>query len=91
MYIENVAFIVTIDEDENPATMIHGLPTDPFIIGLVLVDVARTYARAFQEDSGTTTDEEYLQRIKEGFDAEWANPTSELSLETRLYPPKEPS
>ena len=80
MYIDNIAFIVTIDEDENPVTIVHGLPTDPFIIGMVLVDVARTYARGFQEEEGTTTDEEYLRRIREGFDAEWDNPSTEITV-----------
>ena len=47
--------------------------------GLLLVDLARHIARAHAGDSA----DEYaaiLDRIKEGFDAEWDNPTDETGL-----------
>jgi hypothetical protein len=41
MYIDNIAFLVTIDpETENVTTRVHQLPEDPFAVGMVLVDVA---------------------------------------------------
>lgn len=81
IYIDNIAFMVTIDEDtENVDTRVHSLPSDPFIIGMILVDVARTYAKCFQERDDTDTEEEYLKRIREGFEAEWDTPTTEISM-----------
>ena len=46
--------------------------------GLLLVDLAKHIANAFEQTRG----EEYqsvLQRIREGFDAEWATATSQVT------------
>jgi hypothetical protein len=46
---------------------------DPAAWGLLLVDVARHAARAYQREGQNA--EEALQRIRQGFDAEWSAPT----------------
>lgn len=47
---------------------------DPGVWGLLLVDLARHVAKAY-EDSHGLTESETLDRIKELFDAEWLAPT----------------
>jgi len=87
LYIDNVAFIVTVEaETENIATIVHALPDDPFVMGMVLVDVARTYAKSFQARDDSDTEHEYLKRIREGFEAEWESPTTEISLKEEKLP-----
>lgn len=87
MYIDNIAFIVTIeDETENVETRVHALPNDPFVIGMILVDIARTYAKCFQDRDDTDTEEEYLKRIREGFEKEWDSPTTEISMREEILP-----
>jgi hypothetical protein len=52
----------------------RGLCDDPFVWGIVIVDLARHVANAFELSEGmdrSTT----LNRIKAGFDAEWNSPT----------------
>jgi hypothetical protein len=49
---------------------------DPIAWGLLLVDFAKHVALA-HEQCGKGTREHVLARIKEGFDAEWENPTDE--------------
>jgi len=51
---------------------------DTFAWGLLLVDIARHVANAYATESEPKNDETYsfvLNRIKEGFDAEWEHPT----------------
>ena len=47
---------------------------DPFTWGLLLVDLARHSASAYAQAHGTDTGEA-LKQFKNGFDAEWSNPT----------------
>lgn len=49
---------------------------DPVAWGLMPVDLARHVALAY-EQCGNRTRQDVLARIKEGFDAEWENPTDE--------------
>jgi hypothetical protein len=49
---------------------------DPFAWGLLLVDIARHAARAYA-NVGTLSEQEALERIKRGFEAEWSSPTDE--------------
>ena len=49
---------------------------DPFAWGILLVDLARHLAQASGQAAGRDP-EETLQRIRLGFDAEWAHPTDE--------------
>lgn len=51
-----------------------GLWEDPASWGIMLVDLARHVARAYEQSRGTSR-ASTLQRLKEGFDAEWASPT----------------
>jgi hypothetical protein len=47
---------------------------DPAMWGMLLVDVARHAARAYERE-GLATEDEALYAIKELFDAEWDRPT----------------
>ena len=49
---------------------------DPLAWGIVLVDLARHVANALEKLKGKSK-REVLERIREGFDAEWSNPTDE--------------
>jgi hypothetical protein len=51
-----------------------GLWNDPFIWGLMLVDLARHIALA-HEQLGQMSSDEFLDRLKQGFEAEWDHPT----------------
>jgi hypothetical protein len=53
---------------------------DPAAWGLMLVDLARHVAAAYQQTEGHDP-LQVLGRIKEGFDAEWNAPTDEHSGE----------
>jgi hypothetical protein len=48
---------------------------DPAAWGLLLVDLARQAARAYAVSPKGWAEEDALARIKQGFDAEWFNPT----------------
>ena len=47
---------------------------DPAMWGMLLVDIARHAARVFEKE-GVMSEEEALERIREMFEAELANPT----------------
>ncbi|MEO1333708.1 MAG: DUF5076 domain-containing protein [Myxococcota bacterium] len=49
---------------------------DPAAWGLMLVDLARHVARVYEQTSHQPS-VEVLERIREGFDAEWHAPTDE--------------
>ena len=51
-----------------------GLWRDPAAWGIVLVDLARHVARAYEQTEGTPP-AEVLRRIHESFEAEWGMPT----------------
>jgi hypothetical protein len=48
---------------------------DPGAWGLLLVDVARHAARAYEREGRVAG--EVIKRIREAFDAEWSSPTDE--------------
>jgi hypothetical protein len=48
-----------------------GLWDDPAVWGMMLVDLARHIARAYEQSKGLDGDE-VLARIREGMDAEWS-------------------
>ena len=53
---------------------------DPAAWGIMLVDLARHVANAYEQSTGAGF-EEVLCRIREGFDIEWENPTDTPSGE----------
>lgn len=53
---------------------------DPAAWGIMLVDLARHVANCYHQKNGSKY-EHILQRIREGFDAEWTVPTDEPSGE----------
>jgi len=55
-----------------------GVWEDPAAWGIMLVDLARHIANAYAESEGMRQPD-VLERIKEGFDAEWSAPTDEPS------------
>ena len=62
-------------EGDQHVSLRAGIWPDPACWGLMLVDLAQHVANAYaQEGRGR---DEVLQRIKEGFDAEWHAPTDE--------------
>jgi hypothetical protein len=58
----------------------HDAWEDPTAWGLMLVDLAKHVANAY-EQAGKGTHEAVLGMIKEGFDLEWSNPTDEATGE----------
>lgn len=55
-------------------TLATGLWRDPAAWGIMLVDLARHVAAAYRENSGLNP-AETLERIRQGFAAEWDHPT----------------
>ena len=53
-----------------------GLWDDPANWGIVLVDLAKHVANAYEQSAGMTY-ENALQRLRAGFDAEWGTSTAE--------------
>jgi len=53
-----------------------GLWNDPANWGMMLVDLAKHIANAY-EQSTSTTYKQALQRLRAGFDVEWETPTDE--------------
>ncbi len=60
--------------------------TDPAEWGLMLVDLARHVADYYHDQKGFPV-EKVLGRIKEGFDAEWDNYTTDITGEILDKPP----
>jgi hypothetical protein len=61
-------------------TIATGLWNDPATWGIMLVDLAKHGALAFEQIGGMDS-AVALQRIRAGFDAEWSHPTDEPSDE----------
>jgi hypothetical protein len=57
-------------------TLATGLWRDPGTWGIVLADLARHVARAY-EQTGAVESGKALDRIREAFEAEWSHPTDE--------------
>ncbi len=53
---------------------------DPFMFGMILVDAARTIANSYASAEEATDAEQYLMRLKQGFDAEWDKATTEIRM-----------
>ena len=53
-----------------------GLWSDPANWGIMLVDLARHIADVYSQTKGTSRGA-VLQRLREGFDAEWETPTDQ--------------
>jgi len=53
-----------------------GVWDDPASWGIMLVDLAKHIARAFEQSKGSNY-EEALRRLRDGFDAEWSSPTDD--------------
>ena len=59
---------------EQHVSLAAGLWTDPGAWGLLLVDLARHVANAYEQTEGRDR-AEVLARIRDAFDAEWQTPT----------------
>jgi hypothetical protein len=67
---------VWVAEGNQHVSIATGVWKEPAYWGIMLVDLAKHIANAFEQ----TTDISYLkalQRLREGFDAEWDSPTGE--------------
>jgi hypothetical protein len=53
-----------------------GLWSDPASWGILLVDLAKHIANAYEQANGMNR-AAVLRRLREGFDAEWGSPTDE--------------
>jgi hypothetical protein len=62
-------------EGSQHVSLSAGLWEDPAAWGIMLVDLAKHVANAYAESEGHAQSR-VLQRIRDGFDAEWENPTS---------------
>ena len=65
---------VWIADGNSHVCLLHDICEDPGAWGLILVDIARHVANAYDHE-GTKHFNEVLNRIKWGFDTEWNNPT----------------
>lgn len=52
---------------------------DPFAWGIVFVDAMRILAEAYAKEEGATDSRPYLERIKEGLEAEYKTFTSPIT------------
>ncbi len=68
---------VWIAEKGQHVSIQSGAWEDPFAWGIVLADLARHIALAHQLQNAETDQEEFLERLLEGFHAEIDNPTDE--------------
>lgn len=71
---------IWIANDQQYVSLEPRVWSDPAAWGLMLVDLARHVAAAYQQLEGRDLSH-VLERIKEGFDAEWNAPTDEPSGE----------
>jgi hypothetical protein len=75
---------VWINDKNNMDTTLLPAFADPEAWGILLVDIARHAARAYEQE-GTTTAPKALERIRAGFDAEWGHPT-DLGTTSKMKP-----
>jgi hypothetical protein len=59
---------------------------DPAAWGIMLVDFARHVANFFHQEKGFSVDA-VMERLKEGFDAEWSHHTTDIAGQTLDPPP----
>ena len=69
---------VWISEGNQHVTLKPGVWDDPFAWGMMLVDLGRHIANAYQQTDRMQS-AAALERIKLGFDAEWNSPTDSAS------------
>ena len=80
----NNPFLTIRRTDESDVeTLVKLVFDDPYAYGMVLVDAARTIASAFAREEGATNSDQYLKRIRAGFEAEWNKPTTPIKLATK--------
>jgi len=70
----NEVLRVWINADRNMDVALKSAFADPAAWGVLLVDIARHVSRAYEGD-GEFQEAEALERIREGFDAEWDRPS----------------
>jgi hypothetical protein len=63
-------------EGSQHVSLATGIWNDPANWGIMLVDLAKHIARAYQQETGSPYAKS-LHRIKDGIDAEWHTPTDE--------------
>ena len=75
---------VWINADRNMDVTLRPAFADPSAWGILLVDIARHVARAYEQDREHSM-QAALARIREGLDAEWDHAT-DLGTTNKLHP-----
>ncbi len=70
---------VWIAGGEQHVALAFGMWEDPAAWGLLLADLARHIAEAHAQQDETVDPEEFLERIRQGMEAELDSPTDEVS------------
>ncbi len=71
-----IARVWIVQEQQHATLRVNAWGDEPSVWGVLLVDLARHVARAHSELYGRP-EGEILARIRQAFDAEWANPTDD--------------
>ena len=71
--------IMSRTPESDVETRVNLVFDDPFTFGMAFVDAARVIARSFSDQDGGI-EQAYLDRIKQGFDAEWSRPATDVEL-----------
>ena len=68
-------FLAVMKGPEGNVVHLDAAALSPSGVGILLVDIARHYARAFKQTGQVRSEEEALDEIRRLFEAEWDNPT----------------
>ncbi len=66
--------------DDNVETKVDLVFDDPFAFGMAFVDAARVIALAYAKHEQATSSVDYLNRIRQGFDAEFDKMTTDVTM-----------
>jgi len=70
---------VWVADGDQHVSMATEVWEDPAAWGIMLADLARHVANSYAQTEGKKKPD-VLERIREGFDAEWSSPTDESSI-----------
>lgn len=79
-HLDNLFVMIYQLPDKNWKTLCKPNFDDPFGGGILIVDAMRVLAMAYCSQEGATSSQEYLNRIKQGFDAEWKKHTTDIDF-----------
>lgn len=76
----NAFLIASVNEKGNQDIRVGLAFDDPFEFGVFMVDIIRTIALSYQRTENASSSSRYLDRMKEGLDAEWENKTTVIGF-----------